>query len=173
MPLILTNKLFKSPSELIFECSGIIREVQIVINETEVHLDFHIFAILDFELLIGYRSEILFQEKSSHGSLNEEFGKIASATHSDNSKAEHHPNNDLFEEVKFVTRSFHHHPRSNLSNVPLAIQMSFSIVVYIQPMYFLRTKASMPWTFCLVPHASMRTITLSQPLFATFLRGWL
>ena len=126
MSLVPTNKLFKSPIGLIFECSGIVRDVPIEINETEVHLDFHIFAILDFELLIGYPSEILFQEKSSHGSLNEEFGKITSATHLDNSKVEHHPNNDPFEEVKFVTRSFHHHPRSNLSNVPLAIQTLFS-----------------------------------------------
>ena len=111
----------------------------IKIEKTEVHLDFHIFAILDFELLIGYRSEILFQEKSSHGSLNEEFGTITSATHLDNSKVEHHPNNDPFEEVNFVTHSFHHHPHLNLSNVPLAIQMLFSIVVYIQVTYFLRT----------------------------------
>jgi len=139
MPLVSTNKLFKSPSGHIFECCGIARAVPIKIEKTKVHLDFHILAILDFELLIGYRSEILFQEKSPYGSLNEEFGKIASATHSDNSKAEHHPNNDPFEEVNFVTRSFHHHPRSNLSNVPLAIQTLFSIVVYIQSTYFLRT----------------------------------
>ena len=97
MPLVLTNEPFKSPSGLIFECSGIIRAMPIEINETEVHLDFYIYAILDFDLLIGYPSEILFQEKSSHGSLNEEFGKIASATHSDIPMAEHHPNNDPFE----------------------------------------------------------------------------
>ena len=70
MPLILTNKLFKSPSGLIFECSGIVRDVPIEINGTEIHLDFHIFAILDFELLIGYPLEKLFQEKPSHGSLD-------------------------------------------------------------------------------------------------------
>ena len=40
MSLILTNKLFKSPSGFIFECSGIVRDVPIEINETEVHLDF-------------------------------------------------------------------------------------------------------------------------------------
>ena len=45
----------------------------------------------------------LFQEKPSHGSLSEEFGKTASATHLDIPIAEHHPNNDPFEEVKFVT----------------------------------------------------------------------
>ena len=72
-------------------------------DKTEVRLDFHIFAILEFDLLLGYPFEKLFQEKSSHGSLNEEFGKITSATHLDNSKVEHHPNNDPFEEVKFIT----------------------------------------------------------------------
>ena len=64
MLLIPTNKLFKSPLGLIFECSGIARAVPIEINKTEVHLDFHIFAILDFDLLIGYLVEKLIQEKN-------------------------------------------------------------------------------------------------------------
>jgi hypothetical protein len=42
MPLIPTNKLFKSPLGLFFECCGITRNVPIIIDETEVHLDFHI-----------------------------------------------------------------------------------------------------------------------------------
>jgi hypothetical protein len=75
MPLVSINKLFKSPSGLIFECCGIARAVPINIDKTEVHLDFHIFAILDFDLLIGYPFEKLFQEKLSHGSLNEKFRK--------------------------------------------------------------------------------------------------
>ena len=103
MSLILTNKLFKSPSGLIFECSGIVRDLPIKINETEVHLDFHIFAILDFELLIGYPFEIFFQKKPPHGSLSKEFGKFASATHLDNPMAEHYPNHNPSKEVKFVT----------------------------------------------------------------------
>jgi len=103
MPLVSTNKLFKSSSGLIFECCGIARAVLVRIDETEVHLDFHIYAILDFDLLIGYPLEKLFQEKSSHGSLSEEFGKIASATHLDIPMAEHHPNKDPFEKVKFIT----------------------------------------------------------------------
>jgi hypothetical protein len=48
IPLVSTDKLFKSPSGLIFECCGIARSVPIEIDETEVHLDFHIFAILKF-----------------------------------------------------------------------------------------------------------------------------
>ena len=40
MPLVPTNKLFKSPLGLIFECSGIVRDVPIEIDKTEVYLDF-------------------------------------------------------------------------------------------------------------------------------------
>jgi hypothetical protein len=43
MPLILTNKLFKSPTGLIFKCSGMVKAVLIEIDEIEVHLDFHVF----------------------------------------------------------------------------------------------------------------------------------
>ena len=109
-PLVSTNKLFKNLLGLIIECCGIVRDVPIEINETEVHLDFHIFAILDFELLIGYPFEKLFQEKPSHGSLNEEFKKTTFATpisHLDIPMAKYHPNHNPFEEVKFVSRSFH------------------------------------------------------------------
>ena len=77
----------------------------ITIDETEVHLDFHIFAILEFELLIDYPFEKLFQEKSYHGSLDEKLGITASDTsipHPEIPMAEHYPNNDPFEEVKFL-----------------------------------------------------------------------
>jgi len=57
MSLVPTNKLFKSPSGLIFECCGIAKAVLITIDKIEVHLDFHIFAILDFDLLIAYPFE--------------------------------------------------------------------------------------------------------------------
>ena len=48
MPLVPTNKLFKSPLELFFECCGIARAVLVIINENEDHIDLHIFAILEF-----------------------------------------------------------------------------------------------------------------------------
>jgi hypothetical protein len=62
IPLVSTNKLFKSPSGLIFECCGIARAVPIRIDETEVHLDFHIYAILEFDLLICYPLENLIKK---------------------------------------------------------------------------------------------------------------
>jgi hypothetical protein len=103
LPIVPTNKLFNSSLGLFFECCGIAMDVPIIINETDVHLDFHIHAILNFDLLIGCPSKMLFHEKPTHGSLNEEFGKTASISHLDIPKVEHHPNNDPFEEVKFVT----------------------------------------------------------------------
>ena len=69
MPLIPTNKLFKSPTGLIFECSGIVRAMPIEINETDVHIDFHIFAILEFDLLIGYPLENFFKKNLLMGAL--------------------------------------------------------------------------------------------------------
>jgi hypothetical protein len=59
MPLVSTNKLFKSPLGLFFECCGIARDVPIIINETEVCLNFHIYAILEFNILIGHPLENL------------------------------------------------------------------------------------------------------------------
>jgi hypothetical protein len=97
----LANKLFKNPSGLIFECCGIARTVPIIIDKTEVHLDFHVFAILEFDLLIGDPFENIVQKEPR--SLNEEFGKTASATHSDTPMAKQHPNHDLFEDVKFIS----------------------------------------------------------------------
>ena len=76
MPLVPTNKLFKSPLGLFFECCGIARDMPIIIGKTEVHLDFHIYAILEFDILIGHPLENLIQEKPSHGGLDENVEKL-------------------------------------------------------------------------------------------------
>ena len=64
MPLVSTNKLFKSPSGLIFECCWIARAVPVKIDKNKVHIDFYIIAILEFELLIGYPFKKLFSRKT-------------------------------------------------------------------------------------------------------------
>ena len=56
-PLTLTDKYFKSSSGLYFECRGIARDVPIIIDKIEVHLDFHIYDIIDFDLLLGLRKK--------------------------------------------------------------------------------------------------------------------
>jgi hypothetical protein len=145
MPLVPTNKLFKSPLMLFFECCEIARAVPIEINETKVHLDFHIYAILEFDILISHPLLNLIQEKSFDGGLDNNMGKTAFATHTScpvSPMAKPHLTHDPFEEAKFVSPLFHlsllvkpnvhHRPRSNLSNVPLAIQTSFSMMVEIQ-----------------------------------------
>ena len=125
MPLVPTNKLFKSPSGLIFECSGIVRAVPIEINKTEVHLDFHIFAILDFDLVIGYPFEKTFQEKRTHGSLNKEtaFASCLESpmeatslpiTHSRRRSSYPHSFHLSF----LVKWNVHHQTHSNLRHVP-------------------------------------------------------
>ena len=83
-PLTPTDKYFKNPSGLYFECRGIARDVPITIDKLEVHLDFYIYDILDFDLLLG-----LSLEKTSHGSLDEKLRETGSAT------ATHHLENFL------------------------------------------------------------------------------
>jgi len=75
IPLVPTNKLFKSLLGLFLEYCGIARGVPIEIDKIEVFIDIHIFAILEFDLLIGFPFEKLIQEKTSQGNLSEEFGR--------------------------------------------------------------------------------------------------
>jgi hypothetical protein len=106
MPLVLTNKLFKSPLGLFFECCGIASDVPVIIDKIEVFIDFHIYAILEFDILIGYPLEKLFQEKSFHGGLDEKLGIAASTTPvpcPESPMVKHYPNQDQFEEVKFIS----------------------------------------------------------------------
>jgi hypothetical protein len=145
MPLVPTNKLFKSPLRLFFKCCGIARVVPIIINGTEAYLDFHIYAILEFDLLVRYLVEKLFQVKPSNGSLDKKLGITASATQSLVPKV---PWRSIFPTMtgsrrqSSFPRSFHlgflvklnicRQPRSNPSHVPLAFQALFSMVIEIQ-----------------------------------------
>jgi hypothetical protein len=106
MPLILTNQLFKSPLGLFFECCGIARAMPITIDKTKVHLDFHIYAILEFDLLIGHPREKLFQKKPFHGGLDKNLGTTTSATPipcPEHPMTKHFPNRNPFEEAKFIS----------------------------------------------------------------------
>src|SRR6185437_15921183 len=75
-PLTPTDKYFKSPSGLYFECWGIARDVPITIDKIEMHLDFYIYDILDFDLILGLPLEKLL---ASHGSLDEKLKETGSA----------------------------------------------------------------------------------------------
>jgi hypothetical protein len=78
MPLDPIDKLFKNPPGLIFVCRGIARAVLVKIVEIKVHLDFHSYAILEFDILTGHPLENLIQEKPSHGGLDEKLGTTTS-----------------------------------------------------------------------------------------------
>ena len=76
IPLVSTNKLFKSWSGIIFECCGIARAVPVILDKIKDFIDFHIYAILEFDILIGSPFEKFTREKMSRGGLSEEFGKL-------------------------------------------------------------------------------------------------
>jgi len=98
-PLTPTDKYFKCPSGLYFECWGIARDVPITIDKIEVHLDFYIYDILDFDLLLGLPLEKLL---ASHGSLDEKLRETGSATTtscSENLLAKPLPEQNLLKEM--------------------------------------------------------------------------
>ena len=104
-PLVPNNKLFKSPSRFLFERCGIARAMPIEINKTKVCLDLHIYAILEFDILIGHPLENLIQEKPSHGGPDKKLGTTASATPipcPESPKVNQQPNHNPFEDVKFI-----------------------------------------------------------------------
>jgi hypothetical protein len=79
VPLKSSNKLFKScPLGHILEDRGIASAVLITIDKIEVILDFDIFDILNFDLLIGYPLENL--HHSPLGRLYEKLVKTTSTT---------------------------------------------------------------------------------------------
>ena len=93
----------------------------IIIDTIEVFIDFHIFAILEFDLLIGYPLDNLSKEKLSHGSLDEKFGKTASAIpifHPEIPMAKHNPNHDPVEEVKFISPFISHPCEAKRPSLP-------------------------------------------------------
>ena len=56
---------------------GITRDVPIIIVKSKVRLDFHIYDIVDFDLLLGLQLEKLL---ASHGSLDEKLRETGSAS---------------------------------------------------------------------------------------------
>ena len=73
------------------------------IDKIEIKLDFHIYPILDFELLISYPLEMLLHKKSSQWSLKHKSGETALNSFPKNPTVEHHLNHDPFEEMMLVS----------------------------------------------------------------------
>ena len=73
-----SNTLLKTcPSGHILKCREVASAMPLIIDKIEVNLDFHIFDILDFDLLLGSPFEKLL---TSQGSLDKKLRKTASAT---------------------------------------------------------------------------------------------
>jgi hypothetical protein len=78
-PLTSIDKYLQSLSALFFECRGIARDVPITIDKIEVRLDFHIYDVINFDLLLGYPLEKIVGKNVSQGSLDEKLWEPASA----------------------------------------------------------------------------------------------
>ena len=76
------------------------------IDKIEVCLDFHVYPIIDFDLLIGSPLENIIQEKSSQGSLSHDSGETAFTppiSYLEIPMMEHHDDHNLFEEMMLVS----------------------------------------------------------------------
>jgi hypothetical protein len=106
MPLAPTTMLLKSLSRHIIPSLGILCALPILVNGTKVHLNFYIFDVMEFDLLIGQPIERLIHEGNEQ-KLNirlwKNFELSMPITHSLNAKIEPIPELDLVEEVKVAS----------------------------------------------------------------------
>jgi hypothetical protein len=106
VPLALTTKLLNSLSGRIVPSLGILCALPIFVNGTQVLLNFYIFDVVEFDVLIGQPIERLIQE-GQMGKLNIKLGKnfelSMPITRSLNTKIEPLPESDPIEEVKVAS----------------------------------------------------------------------
>ena len=76
----------------------------ITIDKIDVHLDFHIYDVIDFDLLLGYPSQP--KLLASHGSPDEKLREIASVTaisFLENTMVKFHPEQNLLEQMTHIS----------------------------------------------------------------------
>jgi hypothetical protein len=100
-----SDKLLKScPSGHILECRGVAYVVPLLVDKIKVNLDFHVFDVLDLDLLLGsYTRKLL---DASRGSLDKKLGEDISATtslFSENSMVTPLPKQNPFEEMMHIS----------------------------------------------------------------------
>jgi hypothetical protein len=100
-----SGKLLKScPSGHILECRGVVCAVPLLVDKIKVNLDFHIFDVLDLNLLLGSHVEKVLD--ASRGSLDEKLREAASATtplFSRSFMTKHLPKQNPLEEICHVS----------------------------------------------------------------------
>jgi hypothetical protein len=106
MPLAPKTKLLKSISGHIVPSFRILCALPILVNGTKVYLNFYIFDVMEFDLLIGQPIERLIHE-GKKGKLNirlrKNFELSVPITHSLNAKIEPIPELDPVKEVKVAS----------------------------------------------------------------------
>ena len=125
----------------ILECWGIASAVPLMIVKIKVNLDFHIFDILDLDLLLGSPIEKLLN--TSHGRLDEKLREVASATatmHSASSMAKFVPKHNPFGEMIHLLmrtsppmihpRHRHHHYLHRIHPIFLLLVLLLVLVLY-------------------------------------------
>jgi hypothetical protein len=73
-PLLPTSRSLRSGSRSTMEGIGILHDVPVWYDKTELALDFHIFEVQDFDILIGHPVEKMFQNISPLGTLDVTLG---------------------------------------------------------------------------------------------------
>jgi hypothetical protein len=106
IPLALTNKLLKSLLGHIILSSGILCALPIYVNDFRVRLNFYIFDVWEFDVLIGEPIERLIQEGQT-GKVNVRRGKGFKLSmpiiHSLKAKVEPFPELESIEKVKVAS----------------------------------------------------------------------
>jgi len=73
--LVQTNKTFQTSSRKIIEGIGILQNVTVKHENIDVILDFHVFDVQDFDLMIGHPIEKLLMDALTQGKLDVRLGK--------------------------------------------------------------------------------------------------
>ena len=105
-PLAPTNKSLRVAPRSNLEGHRILHNVTVHHDNIKMGLDFHVFDILDFDIMIGHPLEKLFIEPPTLGDLDIKLGRdtfFIPITHAKNSVAESLPYSKLPEEVMLVS----------------------------------------------------------------------
>jgi len=100
MPLTLIDKYFRSPTRLFFECRGILWATPITIDKIEARLDFHIYHVINFDILLGYPLDKLL---ASQGSLDEKLRKTSFVPYLENPTAKPLPEQNPLEQMMHIS----------------------------------------------------------------------
>ena len=104
-PLVQTDKTFQTPSGEFLEAYGTLQNVSIRHEDIEIILEFHIFNVHDFDLLVGQPIEKFLTDASTQGMIEVCLGKETNSvqiTIATNSMIEPSLDYEPIEEVKGI-----------------------------------------------------------------------